>query len=95
MASPPRRRPAAPVVLRLPDSALCFSLFVSTPLAPNCRLQTGELKRIYKGHSHAVTVVAILGKVMITACLDRLVRVYELQVSSPSRAVASLYSLCC
>lgn len=36
--------------------------------------------RIYKGHSHAVTVVAILGKVMVTACLDKLVRVYELQV---------------
>lgn len=43
-------------------------------------LQTGELVRIYKGHSHAVTVVAILGKVMVTACLDKLVRVYELQV---------------
>lgn len=42
--------------------------------------QTGELVRIYKGHSHAVTVVAILGKVMVTACLDKLVRVYELQV---------------
>ena len=40
--------------------------------------------RIYKGHSHAVTVVAILGKVMVTACLDKLVRVYELQVSLPS-----------
>ena len=44
-------------------------------------VQTGELVRIYKGHSHAVTVVAILGKVMVTACLDKLVRVYELQVS--------------
>lgn len=43
-------------------------------------VQTGELVRVYKGHSHAVTVVAILGKVMVTACLDKLVRVYELQV---------------
>lgn len=43
-------------------------------------VQTGELVRIYKGHSHAVTVVAVLGKVMVTACLDKMVRVYELQV---------------
>ncbi|KAL0603102.1 Zinc finger protein 106, partial [Plecturocebus cupreus] len=40
---------------------------------------TGELVRIYKGHNHAVTVVNILGKVMVTACLDKFVRVYELQ----------------
>ncbi|KAG9336796.1 hypothetical protein JZ751_003144 [Albula glossodonta] len=45
----------------------------------DCTISTGELVRIYKGHSHAVTVVAILGKVMVTACLDKLVRVYELQ----------------
>lgn len=44
-------------------------------------VQTGELVRVYKGHSHAVTVVAVLGKVMVTACLDKLVRVYDLQVS--------------
>lgn len=43
-------------------------------------VQTGELVRVYKGHSHAVTVVSILGKVMVTACLDKLVRVYDLQV---------------
>lgn len=43
---------------------------------------------MYKGHSHAVTVVAALGKVMVTACLDKLVRVYDLQVS-----VASLSAL--
>ncbi|NXX19599.1 ZN106 protein, partial [Podargus strigoides] len=42
-------------------------------------IHTGELVRIYKGHNHAVTVVNILGKVMVTACLDRFVRVYELQ----------------
>lgn len=42
--------------------------------------QTGELLRIYKGHGHAVTSIVILGKVMVTACLDKLVRVYELQV---------------
>lgn len=36
---------------------------------------------MYKGHSHAVTVVTVLGKVMVTACLDKLVRVYDLQVS--------------
>ncbi|KAG7263657.1 hypothetical protein CRUP_037989, partial [Coryphaenoides rupestris] len=40
---------------------------------------TGELVRIYKGHSHSVTSIIILGKVMVTACLDKLVRVYELQ----------------
>lgn len=43
-------------------------------------MQTGELVRVYKGHSHAVTVVSILGKVMVTACLDKLVRVFDLQV---------------
>ncbi|NXG68555.1 ZN106 protein, partial [Baryphthengus martii] len=42
-------------------------------------VHTGELVRIYKGHNHAVTVVNILGKVMVTACLDKFVRVYELQ----------------
>ncbi|NXW62798.1 ZN106 protein, partial [Eurystomus gularis] len=42
-------------------------------------IHTGELVRIYKGHNHAVTVVNILGKVMVTACLDKFVRVYELQ----------------
>ncbi|PWA29723.1 hypothetical protein CCH79_00007850 [Gambusia affinis] len=31
------------------------------------------------GHSHAVTVVTVLGKVMVTACLDKVVRVYDLQ----------------
>ncbi|PKU36374.1 zinc finger protein hypothetical protein [Limosa lapponica baueri] len=46
----------------------------------NCyNIKTGELVRIYKGHNHAVTVVNILGKVMVTACLDKFVRVYELQ----------------
>lgn len=47
---------------------------------PSFLVQTGELVRIYKGHNHAVTVVNILGKVMVTACLDKFVRVYELQV---------------
>ncbi|NWR70345.1 ZN106 protein, partial [Centropus unirufus] len=42
-------------------------------------IHTGDLVRIYKGHNHAVTVVNILGKVMVTACLDKFVRVYELQ----------------
>ncbi|KAG7263658.1 hypothetical protein CRUP_037990 [Coryphaenoides rupestris] len=42
-------------------------------------IHTGELVRIYKGHSHSVTSIIILGKVMVTACLDKLVRVYELQ----------------
>ena len=44
--------------------------------------------RIYKGHSHSVTSIIILGKVMVTACLDKLLRVYELQVNldlPPSR----------
>lgn len=49
--------------------------------------QTGELVRVYKGHSHAVTVVAVLGKVMVTACLDKLVRVYDLQVSVRARSL--------
>lgn len=44
-------------------------------------VQTGQLVRVYKGHSHAVSVVSVLGKVMVTACLDKLVRVYDLQVS--------------
>lgn len=48
--------------------------------SPSVLMQTGELVRIYKGHNHAVTVVNILGKVMVTACLDKFVRVYELQV---------------
>lgn len=43
--------------------------------------------RVYKGHSHAVTVVAVLGKVMVTACLDKLVRVYDLQVSVGARSL--------
>ncbi|XP_029352375.1 uncharacterized protein znf106b isoform X2 [Echeneis naucrates] len=43
-------------------------------------IHTGELVRIYKGHSNAVTSIVILGKVMVTACLDQLIRVYELQV---------------
>lgn len=47
--------------------------------------------RIYKGHSHAVTVVAILGKVMVTACLDKLVRVYELQVRILQSVVFRVY----
>lgn len=59
-------------------------------------VQTGELVRVYKGHSHAVTVVSILGKVMVTACLDKLVRVYDLQVCTLKPSVlADLASLCC
>uniref|UniRef100_A0A4W5PVT2 Uncharacterized protein n=1 Tax=Hucho hucho TaxID=62062 RepID=A0A4W5PVT2_9TELE len=60
-------------------------------------IHTGELVRIYKGHGHAVTVVAILGKVMVTACLDKLVRVYELQPTVESmnyRSVPSLQPHC-
>lgn len=52
--------------------------------------QTGELVRVYKGHSHAVTVVVVLGKVMVTACLDKLVRVYDLQV----RILSSYHPVC-
>lgn len=55
--------------------------------------QTGELVRVYKGHSHAVTVVAVLGKVMVTACLDKLVRVYDLQVSVFTVFISALISL--
>ncbi|XP_070399714.1 zinc finger protein 106-like [Nothobranchius furzeri] len=42
-------------------------------------LQTGELVRIYMGHGHVIKSIVILGKVMLTACLDKLVRAYELQ----------------
>lgn len=47
-------------------------------------LQTGELLCVYKGHSHPVTSIAIFGEVMVTASLDKLVRVYELEVCSLS-----------
>jgi len=47
---------------------------------PHTDSQTGELLQVFKGHSHAVTVVDVMGNVMITACLDKLVRVYDLQV---------------
>ncbi|XP_056872114.1 zinc finger protein 106 isoform X1 [Takifugu flavidus] len=40
-------------------------------------IHTGELVRIYKGH--AVTSIVILGNVMLTACLDKLIHVYELK----------------
>lgn len=67
---------------------MCFFLRSLSPLYL-CRasfyLQTGELVRIYKGHDHAVTSIVILGKVMVTACLDKLVRVYELQVQNLHR----------
>ena len=59
-----------------------------------CLLQTGELVRVYKGHSHAVTVVSVLGKVMVTACLDKLVRVYDLQVCVFKKSVFSYYYKC-
>lgn len=55
-------------------------MFVHHTVFSIVSVQTGELVRIYKGHSHAVTVVSILGKVMVTACLDKLVRVYDMQV---------------
>lgn len=58
----------------------CFSFHFLR--SPSLFLQTGELVRIYKGHGHAVTSIVILGKVMVTACLDKLVRVYELQVQN-------------
>lgn len=60
--------------------------------------QTGELVRVYEGHSHAVSVVAVLGKVMVTACLDKLVRVYDLQVSVTTLPVGGLRDVaqaCC
>lgn len=59
-------------------TSTCFHLLLLIVIL----LQTGELVRIYKGHNHAVTVVNILGKVMVTACLDKFVRVYELQVKN-------------
>lgn len=58
----------------------CWNPKSQTKDCPSFLVQTGELVRIYKGHNHAVTVVNILGKVMVTACLDKFVRVYELQV---------------
>lgn len=66
----------ASLVLLVSDACLLSFSFVAMF---SC-LQTGELVRIYKGHGHAVTSIVILGKVMVTACLDKLVRVYELQV---------------
>lgn len=57
-------------------SAKCINTLTSHCVC----VQTGEPVRVYKGHSHAVTVVTVLGKVMVTACLDKLVRVYDLQV---------------
>ncbi|CAB1335704.1 unnamed protein product [Coregonus sp. 'balchen'] len=62
-------------------TVLCMKVVNDLVFSGSSDQSTGELVRIYKGHSHAVTVVAILGKVMVTACLDKLVRVYDLQVS--------------
>lgn len=45
-------------------------------------LQTGELLHVYNGHSSAITSIAILDKLMTTASLDKLVRVYDLEVCS-------------
>ena len=60
-----------------------------------CGPQTGELVRIYKGHSHSVTSIIILGKVMVTACLDKLVRVYELQVTLGFGTLSTNIHDCC
>lgn len=62
------------------NTSHCTPVFLLNAQAVIECLQTGELVRIYKGHGHAVTSIVILGKVMVTACLDKLVRVYELQV---------------
>lgn len=45
-----------------------------------CFSQTGDLLTTYRGHKSAVTSIVVLGTVMVTACLDGLVRVFNLQV---------------
>uniref|UniRef100_A0A8C4QBT2 Zinc finger protein 106a n=1 Tax=Eptatretus burgeri TaxID=7764 RepID=A0A8C4QBT2_EPTBU len=42
-------------------------------------MQTGQLLRVYKGHRHTVMAVCVLGQVLLSACLDRLVRVFDLE----------------
>lgn len=80
---------------------LLYLVVLAASISENCYLllflhvvhQTGELMHVYKGHSHAVTVVAVLGKVMVTACLDKLVRVYDLQVCTLKQSVSQNNSL--
>lgn len=58
----------------------CCFCFVSFWYHFFCFSQTGDLLTTYRGHKSAVTSIVVLGTVMVTACLDGLVRVFNLQV---------------
>ena len=43
--------------------------------------QSGELLRSFEGHPMSVSGLQIIGNVLVTSCLDKLIRCYDLTVS--------------
>ena len=44
--------------------------------------QTGELIRSFHGHTRSVSGLQVVGRVLVTSCLDKLIRCYDLTVRS-------------
>lgn len=55
-------------ILRLFHFLLCFYL------------QSGELLRCFEGHTMSVSGLQVVGSVLVTSCLDKLIRCYDLVV---------------
>ena len=43
--------------------------------------QSGELVRSFEGHTMSVSGLQVVGSVLVTSCLDKLIRCYDLMVS--------------
>lgn len=42
--------------------------------------QSGELLRCFEGHTMSVSGLQVVGSVLVTSCLDKLIRCYDLVV---------------
>ena len=50
--------------------------------------QSGELVRSFDGHTMSVSGLQVVGSVLVTSCLDKLIRCYDLMVSGFTSTLA-------
>lgn len=53
--------------------------------------QSGELVRSFEGHTMSVSGLQVVGSVLVTSCLDKLIRCYDLVVSDFTLTLACIF----
>ena len=56
--------------------------------------QTGELIRSFEGHTRSVSGLQIVGRVLVTSCLDKLIRCFDLTVCFSFSVQRSFFLVC-